>query len=188
MNASSAHVLICAFAIAGSVFPLEAARAQAIFRTEVYPMQTVTLSTADFLLGKKDGKPAMIAGELHIPKPGTDRLPAVVLVHGSGGIGFNSGMWVDELNKAGLATFVVDSFTGRGITQTVTDQSQLSSHAMMNDAFAALAVLASHPRIDPGKIAVMGFSKGAVPSIYASMNRFQSAYASDGTAFAAYIG
>src|SRR5882724_3862714 len=188
MNTSFARALVCLFAIAGSAFPLEDAAAQAIFRTEVYPVQTVTLGTADFLLGKKDGKPTMIAGELRIPKPGTDRLPAVVLVHGSGGIGFNSGMWADELNKAGLATFVVDSFTGRGITQTVTDQSQFSSYAMMNDAFAALAVLARHPRIDPGKIAVMGFSKGAVPSIYASMNRFQSAYASEGTAFAAYIG
>jgi dienelactone hydrolase len=167
---------------------LEAARAQAIFRTEVYPLQTVTLSTADFLLGKKDGKPAMIAGELRIPKPGTDRLPAVVLVHGSGGVGFNSGMWAGELNKAGFATFVTDSFTGRGITNTITDQSQLSSYTMMNDAFAALAVLAKHPRIDPDKIAVMGFSKGAVPSLYASMNRFQNAYASEGATFAAYIG
>jgi dienelactone hydrolase len=188
MNTSFARALICLFTIAGSAFPLEDVAAQAIFRTEVYPLQTVTLGTADFLLGKKDGKPTMIAGELRIPKPGTDRLPAVVLVHGSGGIGFNSGMWADELNKAGLATFVVDSFTGRGITQTVTDQSQLSSYAMMNDAFAALAALARHPRIDPGKIAVMGFSKGAVPSIYASMNRFQSAYAPDGAGFAAYIG
>jgi len=188
MNTSFARALIFLFTIAGSAFPLEDVAAQAIFRTEVYPVQTVTLGTADFLLGKKDGKPTMIAGELRIPKPGTDRLPAVVLVHGSGGIGFNSGMWADELNKAGLATFVVDSFTGRGITQTVTDQSQFSSYAMMNDAFAALAVLARHPRIDPGKIAVMGFSKGAVPSIYASMNRFQSAYAPDGAGFAAYIG
>ena len=188
MNASFARALICSFTIVGSVFQLEAARAQAIFRTEVYPVQTVTLSTADFLLGKKDGKPAMIAGELRIPRPGTDRLPAVVLVHGSGGVGFNSGMWVGDLNRAGFATFVTDSFTGRGITHTITDQSQLSSYTMMNDAFAALAVLAKHPRIDPGKIAVMGFSKGAVPSLYASMNRFQSAYASEGTAFAAYIG
>jgi dienelactone hydrolase len=188
MNTSFARALICLFTIAGSAFPLEDVAAQPIFRTEVHPVQTVTLGTADFLLGKKDGKPTMIAGELRIPKPGTDRLPAVVLVHGSGGIGFNSGMWAEELNKAGLATFVVDSFTGRGITQTITDQSQLSSYAMMNDAFAALAVLARHPRIDPAKIAVMGFSKGAVPSIYASMSRFQSAYAPEGAGFAAYIG
>jgi dienelactone hydrolase len=188
MNTSFARALICSITIAGSVFLSEAARAQAIFRTEVYPVHTVTLSTADFLLGKKDGKPAMIAGELRIPKPGTDRLPAVVLVHGSGGVGFNTGMWVDDLNKAGFATFVTDSFTGRGITNTITDQSQLSSYTMMNDAFAALAVLAKHPRIDPDKIAVMGFSKGAIPSVYASMNRFQNAYASEGATFAAYIG
>jgi dienelactone hydrolase len=151
-------------------------------------VQTITLSTADFLLGKKVGKPAIIAGELRIPKPGTDRLPAVVLVHGSGGVGFNSGMWAGELNKASFATFVTDSFTGRGITNTITDQTQLSSYTMMNDAFAALAVLAKHPRIDPDKIAIMGFSKGAVPSLYASMYRFQSAYASEGASFAAYIG
>jgi dienelactone hydrolase len=188
MNTSFARALICSITIAGAVLLSEDARAQAIFRTEVYPVQTVTLSTADFLLGKKDGKPAMIAGELRIPKPGTDKLPAVVLVHGSGGVGFNSGMWVNELNKAGFATFVTDSFTGRGITNTVTDQSQLSSYTMMNDAFAALAVLAKHPRIDPNKIAVMGFSKGAVPSVYASLNRFQSAYAPEGASFAAYIG
>jgi dienelactone hydrolase len=188
MNASFARALICSFTIAGSVFLLEDARAQGIFRTEVYPVQTVTLSTADFLLGKKDGKPAMIAGELRIPKPGTDRLPAVVLVHGSGGIDFNHGMWVGELNKAGFATFLIDSFTGRGIVNTITDQAQLSGYTMMNDAFSALAVLAKHPRIDPDKIAVMGFSKGAVPSLYASMNRFQNAYAPEGASFAAYIG
>ena len=188
MSTSFARALICAFTIADAVFLLEAARAQGIFRTEVYPVQTVTLSTADFLLGKKDGKPATIAGELRIPKPGTDRLPAVVLVHGSGGVGFNSGMWAGELNKAGFATFVADSFTGRGITNTIADPAQLSPYAKMNDAFAALAVLAKHPRIDPDKIAIMGFSDGAVPSLYASMDRFQRAYAPEGASFAAYIG
>jgi dienelactone hydrolase len=140
------------------------------------------------LLGKKDGKPVTIAGELRIPKPGTGRLPAVVLVHGAGGINFNHGMWAGELNKAGFATFVVDGFTGRGITNTISDQAQLSDYAMMYDAFAALVVLVKHPRVDPGKIAIMGFSKGAVASLYASLNRFQSAYASEGTSFAAYIG
>ena len=188
MNTSFARALICSFTIGGSVFLLEDARAQGIFRTEVYPVQTVTLSTADFLLGKKDGKPATIAGELRIPKPGTDRLPAVVLVHGAGGVGFNVGMWAGELNKAGFATFVPDSFTGRGITNTIFDQAQLSAFTMINDTFAALAVLAKHPRIDPGKIAVVGFSKGAVPALYASMTRFQSAYAPEGASFAAYIG
>jgi dienelactone hydrolase len=184
MNTSLAALLICAI----SVLPSEAARSQPVSRTEVHPVQTVTLSTAEFLLGKKDGKSTMIAGELRIPKPGTDRLPAVVFVHGAGGIGFNYGMWAGELNEAGFATFVSDSFTGRGITNTFTDPAQLSPYAKMNDAFAALAMLTKHPRIDPDRIAVMGFSNGAVPSLYASMDRFQRAYAPASANFAAYIG
>src|SRR5947208_8587459 len=121
MNTSFARALICAFTIAGAVFLSEAGWSQPNSRTEVHPVQTVTLSTADFLLGKKDGKPVMIAGELRIPKPGTDRLPAVVFVHGAGGIGLNAGMRAGEVKKAGYATFVVDSFTERGITNTIAD-------------------------------------------------------------------
>ena len=63
MNTSFARALICSFTIAGAVFLSEAAQSQAIFRTEVHPVQTVTLSTADFLLGKKDGKPVMVYGD-----------------------------------------------------------------------------------------------------------------------------
>src|ERR1700681_129556 len=102
MNTSFTRALTCAFTIAGAVFPVEAPWAQGTFRTEVYPVQTVTLSTAEFLLGKKDGKPATIAGELRIPKPGTDRLPAVVFVHGAGGIGLHLGMWAGGLEQGGL--------------------------------------------------------------------------------------
>jgi hypothetical protein len=81
MNTSFARALVCSFTIAGSVLS-EAAWPQAIFRTEIHPVQTVTLSTADFLLGKKDGKPATIAGELRIPKSEpTDWQP--VFVHGA---------------------------------------------------------------------------------------------------------
>src|SRR2546421_11782633 len=148
MNVSFARALICSFTIAGSVFLLENARAQAVFRTEVYPMQTVTLSTADFLLGKKDGRPAMIAGELRIPKPGTDRLPAVVLVHGSGGVNASHDRWAQELNSIGVATLILDTFSGRGIVSTINDQSQLHSLAMMVDAYRALGALAAHARID----------------------------------------
>src|SRR6266478_10096956 len=187
MNTSFARALICSFTIAGSVFLSETARAQAIFRTEVYPVPTVTLSTADFLLGKKDGKPAMIAGELRIPKPGTDKLPAVILVHGSGGISALHDRWVQEINSVGVAAFILDSFSGRNIGNTITDQSQLSTLGMMVDAYRALGTLAQHPRIDPNRIAVMGFSKGAVAAVYSSNERFRTLY-SPPNEFAAHIG
>ena len=51
------------------------------------PRGSCTNSFEQFLTGDKDGTPALIAGELRIPRLGTDRLPGVVLVHGSGGVG-----------------------------------------------------------------------------------------------------
>ena len=60
---------------------------------------------------------------------------AVILIHGSGGIGAAHARWVDELNSVGVATFLVDSFSGRCIVNTITDQSQLDTLPMMVDAW-----------------------------------------------------
>ena len=73
----------------------------------------------------------------------------MILIHGSGGISAATDRWAQELNSVGIAAFILDSFTGRGIINTNSDQSQLDSIAMMHDAFAALGKLATHPRIDP---------------------------------------
>jgi dienelactone hydrolase len=157
-------------------------------RFEMRPVETITLSTQQFLTGDKNGKPAIVAGELRIPKPGTDKLPAVILVHGSGGISALQDRWVQELNSIGVATFLLDSFTGRGIFNTANDQSQLDSLAMMVDAYRALGSLAQHPRIDANRISVMGFSKGAVAAVYSSNERFRKMYGPPNVEFAAHIG
>lgn len=162
-------------------------QATAQFRTEIHPVVTRTPSTIDFLNGKVDGPIATIAGELRIPTFGTNKLPAVILVHGSGGVGNNVTAWAAEFNKLGIAAFILDSFTGRGINNTIADQSLLSSFAMQYDSYRALELLAKHPRIDPDRIVIMGFSKGAIPSLYSSMARFQKLYAPAGLKFAGHI-
>ena len=95
------------------------------------PSKRARLSAAQFLNGKGDGPDAIVGGELRIPRFGEDRFPAVVLVHGSGGIASNVTDWAIELNKLGFVVFILDSFTGRGISNTVADQSQLSIYAML---------------------------------------------------------
>jgi dienelactone hydrolase len=157
-------------------------------RIEVHPIETVTLKNKQFLTGDLNGKPVTIAGELRIPKPGTDKLAAVMLIHGSGGINSSADQWAQELNSIGIAAFILDSFAGRGIANTINDQSQLDSLAMMVDAFRALALLAKHPRIDPNRIAVMGFSKGAIAAVYSSNQRFRKLYDTSDVEFAAHIG
>ena len=78
--------------------PNAQAEAQSVARIEVQPVQTITLNTAQILAGDMKGAPATVAGELRIPKPGSDRLPVVILIHGSGGVGGNVDAWAKEIN------------------------------------------------------------------------------------------
>ncbi len=157
-------------------------------RLEVYPVHSVTMTDQDFLNGRKDGKPVMLGGQLRIPRPGADKLPAVVLLHGSGGVGTNVVDWEQELNSMGVATFVLDAFTGRGIVATSTNQGQLGRLAMAFDAYRVLEILEKHSRIDPQRVAVMGFSRGGQAALYASVKRFQRMHGpASGRDFAAYI-
>ena len=164
------------------------ATAQTFARMEVRSIDSVTLTGEQFLTGEVQGKPVMLAAELRIPRPGNDRLPAGILVHGSGGVNASHDRWAQELNSIGVATLILDTFSGRGIVSTINDQSQLHSLAMMVDAYRALGALASHARIDPERIAVMGFSKGAIASVYSSNERFRKLYAPGNLQFAAHIG
>jgi dienelactone hydrolase len=156
-------------------------------RMEIHSFPSMTLTDQEFLTGRQEGKPVTLAGELRLPRPGNDRLPAVVLLHGSGGVGGYILDWEQYLNTMGVATFVLDSFTPRGIVNTLNNQDQLGRLAMINDAYRALDVLAKHPRIDPTRIALMGFSRGGQAALLASLKRFQRLHGTAGQEFAAYI-
>src|SRR6478672_5900304 len=130
-------------------------------RPEIYPIETVTLGTEQILSGKTNGQQTWLAGELRIP-PGNGRVPAVILVHGSDGLNLSLERWAQELNGIGVAAFLLDSFSGRGITSTVNDQSKLHGLTLMVDAYKALGILIRHPRIAANRIGIMGFSKGAI--------------------------
>jgi dienelactone hydrolase len=182
-------VFAAALGAASSARALDDPPAASFVRLEVHPVETVTLKNADLLTGKMDGKPTTVAAELRLANAVVDaKLPAVILIHGSGGANVSTDRWAREITGIGAAAFILESFTGRGIVNTATDQSQLDSLAMTVDAYRALALLARHPRIDPQRIAVMGFSKGAVPAVYSSNARFRALLAAEGTEFTAHIG
>ena len=82
----------------------------------------------------------------------------MILQHGSGGPNGGHELWAKTFNEMGIASFLVDSFSGRGLTSTSTNQALLGRLNMVLDGYRAFDVLANHPRIDPARIAVMGFS------------------------------
>src|SRR5580704_14439203 len=154
-------------------------------RTEIHPFETTTLTDKAFLTGAA-GTPARIAGELRLPGD-LERYPAVILIHGSGGVTANVDRWARELHAIDVAAFIVDCFTGRGVAETVTDQTRLGALTMIVDAYRALDLLALHRNIDLDRIALMGFSKGGFATLYATLTRFQKMYGPKKAKFAAYI-
>ena len=58
---------------------------------------------------------------------------------------------------------------------------------MIEDAYRALSLLSKHDRIDPSRVALMGFSKGGDVAFNGSLKRFQRMYSPAGVEFAAHI-
>ena len=149
--------------------------------------ETITLNDSQFLKGEKAGPTATIWGDLRFPHRLTGRAPAVVLVHGTVGVGPREERWAEELNSLGVATFVLDSFRGRDLAPPFESGAVPSPLTIIIDSYRALSLLATHPRIDPKRIALMGFSRGGVATLYASLRRFQRLHGPAGLEFAAYL-
>lgn len=143
---------------------------------------------AELINGNKTGEAVNILGQLFLP-PGTEKVPAVILVHGSGGV-YDALLdyWPKQFNTAGIAAFTLDMFGPRGVTSTAEDQSKVPFSADVADVFGALRLLATHPRIDARRIAVMGFSRGGTATLRASVERIAASQRlPDGLRFAAAI-
>ena len=155
-------------------------------RTELLPIQTLTLTDRQFLSGDGNGKPTTIIGQLRIAQ-GSGRLPVVVLQHGSGGFAPNIEYWSRVLNAEGISTFAIDGFSGRGLIEVNSNQALLGRLNFVLDIYCALDVLAAHPRVDPQRIALMGFSRGGQATLYASLKRFHKLWNRSGVEFVAYL-
>lgn len=128
-------------------------------------------------------------GDLSFPSKAsaTEKVPVIVLMHGSGGFGRGISQWTDAFNDIGVATFAVDTFGPRGIKSMVDDQTLLSNAANLMDALQALQVLSTHPRIDASRIGVMGFSKGGEVAFRTAVEPLRHAVVKSDLKFALHI-
>ena len=161
-------------------------------RTGTIAFEALTPRSARQLVLGKTTEKSVIAGVLTLPasaqaaRPAA-KVPAMVVVHGSSGVLQNDWEWAKRINELGIATFVIDNFTGRGVKEVATDQSLLSPAADAAGALAALSLLATDPAIDPKRIGVIGFSRGGSAAINTALEPIRRAVIHGDLRFAAHV-
>jgi dienelactone hydrolase len=108
------------------------------------------------------GAPLAIDATLVLPA-GPGPFPAVVQLHGCGGIEAQSFRWARWLADHGYAALVVDSFRARhvkGDCRTGPDEPPVT--ARFDDAFGALRYLQTRPEVRADRVAAIGWSQGGV--------------------------
>jgi dienelactone hydrolase len=107
---------------------------------------------------------------------GTGPFPAVVALHGCGGLADRSGPitsrfqdWADRLAAAGFAVLFPDSFSSRGLrTQCrVRERKARASRERVDDANAARNWLQSQPWVSADRVSLIGWSNGATSALWA---------------------
>ena len=106
------------------------------------------------------GLSGLIAG----PEKKADRYPAVVVLHGCGGISSRPIDVADRLGAWGYVALAVDSFGPRSMTNACSGG---FAHHQAFDAYAALRYLGQQEFVDPARIAVLGESMGGIAALYA---------------------
>ena len=131
----------------------------------------------------------VVDGNLFLPAAERPRggWPLVIVAPGSLGVDETHLRHADALTTAGLAVFVLDSFGARGITSTVTNQTQYSFAASAWDVLAAWRVLSALPEIDAGRIGAQGHSRGGAAVLTAATRRFADAVLGRGVGLTAVL-
>ena len=156
------------------------------WKIELRAIPSATLTDQQFLTGESVGQPVTLTAALRLP-PGMAKVPAIVLLHGSGGVSGQVDDWARFLADHGVASLMVDSFTPRGLDTSFANQGVLGRLAMIVDAYRAFDALAAHPRIDEERIALMGFSRGGQAALYAAVQRFRDLHGPTQGEFAGYL-
>lgn len=118
-------------------------------------------------------------------------VPAMVILHGSGGIKKGREFeYADWFKQMGIAAFVVDYYAPRGVTEEtpyVMKTMAATEVDVIADAFSALNILATHSAIDAKRIGVTGYSYGGMATRYVLDKRLKNRLAPSNPPFALHM-
>jgi len=125
------------------------------------------------------GQVGEVPGRFGRPASSTLKEPAVLILHGSGGVDGRAVPYAKALQEAGIATLEITMFPAGG-------RPPGGVRATMPHAAAALKWLAAQPDVDVQRLGVMGFSWGGMMSVLMSSELVQERLGKDVPAPAAF--
>ena len=148
-------------------------------------------STSPFTLqaaASGEGGATEAHGRLFLPDAAAP-VPAVVLMHGAGGVSRSRELtYARQFVARGWAALVIDGFgarvpPGTGFTERLL---RVTEAMFLADAYAALRNLDDRPEIDGDRVALVGFSYGGMVATYAVHEQVRAIYAREEERFRAH--
>ena len=107
--------------------------------------------------------PVTLIGQLLLPE-GVGPFPVLILQHGTGNVK-NKKNWYKDLSKSllsnGIGIFINDSYKNRKLKG-----SNLTLAPRVVDGLFALQAVADHPKVDPNRIGIQGYSYGGMVAFF----------------------
>jgi dienelactone hydrolase len=133
-----------------------------------------------------------VKATLYMPEDASParKVPAVILLHGSAGVlSARELSYGPQYAAMGVAALVIDSFgSRRDIATAYVDRViNITETAMIVDAYNGLRYLAARGDVDARKVAVVGYSYGALAVLLAAYAQPAERIAPDGVRFAAHV-
>lgn len=137
------------------------------------PLRAFAFETID-VSRSWNGQKINLNPKLYLPSPLKDgeKVPVMVISHGSGGLRKEHQNLADEFVRMGIGAVIIDSFGPREIKSTIDNQARLKDFELLVDAVLTLQVLGKHSHVDASRIGYIGFSKTGTVATRADMQHY----------------
>jgi dienelactone hydrolase len=136
--------------------------------------------------------PRMVGAELFLPENASahNKVPAVVLLHGSAGnADERAATYGPPLAAMGIAVMVIETYASRPDlgTSFIERVIHITESMFVADAYAGLRSLSEQPEIDAHHVVLAGFSYGGMATTYALYAQIADKLAPPGLRFAGHV-
>lgn len=111
-----------------------------------------------------NGNSIIIGARFQAPLNVTGKIPAVIILHDTVGVKNNGIYYAAALNRAGIATFEIDQWGGRGLPGGASSRPK-NPGDNLPDVAGAYRLLVARLEIDPARIGLLGFSLGGIQTM-----------------------